>query len=481
MSKFHKNSQSNIDAVLFSLSLDRDADSPLSAQLTDAIRAAVLSGTARAGERVPPSRILAQEMSVSRMTVTTAYDQLISEGYLEARRGAGTFIAADPPHLVMPARTISRTPASPEPWRVFHPGLPDAALFPHRQWARCLEQVWRSPDPALLIRPDPFGWYPLRAAIAEHLAIWRNLDCVPDQIVMTAGALESVEIICRAILPPGSRVAVEDPGWPPLNVSLERFGAVAAPVRIDAEGLDAAAMAPDAAAVIVTPSRQYPTGAAMPLARRLALLEWARGNGALVIEDDYDSEYRYKGQPLPSLSGLDGLQECIYLGSFSKLLSPMLRLGYMVLPERLIAPVRRYLDRFAPRASLVPQPALAAFMDSGAFAMHLRRTRRIYARRQSRLLEGLAGTSGFTQITNISSGMHLCAFLHPAFEKLVSDTELVGRARGEGLDPGVLSRHCILPDPPQGILLGFCPFDEETLTVGAKRLSDLLMRVSSGR
>ena len=225
---------------------------------------------------------------------------------------------------------------------------------------------------------------------------------------------------------------------------------------------------------IVTPARHYPTGAAMPLARRLALLDWARQNDAMIVEDDYDSEFRYQGQPLPSLCGLDGVQNTIYLGSFSKLLSAALRLGYLVLPEAIVPDARDALAGRGARASLVAQPALADFMDSGDFATHLRRMRRTYARRQAVLLEALKDAELWLDIAPDPSGMHLCCPLRPALRQRVTDTTIVELARQDGLNLLALSAHCHLPDPPQALLLGYAGFEENALRDAGQKLCKLL-------
>ncbi|WP_371743914.1 PLP-dependent aminotransferase family protein [Mangrovicoccus sp. HB161399] len=451
---------------------------PLHLQLAGALRGLLIGG-GFAGERLPPSRAMAGELGVSRMTVTTAYDQLAAEGYLSARQGSGTFVAAHLPHLAPPAAPRAALPAPPQMPHPFHPGMPDQALFPHRLWARHLERAWRSPEPALLAaRPDPFGWAPLRAAIAEHLAAWRGLGCSPEQVVVTAGAWDAIDILRGAALPPGARLAVEDPGWPVLQRLLERAGLVPEPVRIDGDGLDPAHLPAGLAAAMVTPSRHYPTGAALPLARRLALLAWAERRDALVIEDDYDSEFRYQGQPLPSLAGLDGLRRTIYMGSFSKLLSPGLRIGYLVLPRPLLDPVRAHLEVTGTRVSLLPQPALAAFMSSGEFATHLRRMRRIYARRQAFLLQALEPAAGLLELRPDPSGMHLVLRLGPALAGRATDREIAAMAEAEGLLVRALSAHARLPDPPQGLILGYAGFGEDRLGRAAERLVAVLRRAA---
>ncbi|WP_209505926.1 MULTISPECIES: PLP-dependent aminotransferase family protein [unclassified Ruegeria] len=474
MANIQKKYQSNLDEVLFALSLDRHLTKPLHVQLADALRQEILSGRAASGARLPASRNLAEELSVSRMTITSAYDQLLGEGYLLTRKGAGTFVADHLPHLSPPTPRRPRLPDRPRQWLPFQPGLPDPALFPHHQWARCLERAWRTPDAGLLARPDPFGWHPLRAAISDHLSVWRGLDCVPEQVIITGGAWDAFDIICHVALESDQRVAIEDPGWLPLRHALERSGIGSIPVRIDKDGLETDRIPEDVSAAIVTPSRHYPTGTSMPFARRLALLDWARQNRTLIIEDDYDSEFRYQGQPLPSLSGLDGLQNTVYLGSFSKLLKPALRLGYMVVPEILIPPAQDYLSLSGSRASLTPQPALADFMDSGDFATHLRRMRRTYAKRQARLIADLADVAEFIEVTPDPSGMHLCCPLRPVLSSRTTDCRISALAREQGLYLRALSSHSTLPNPQQGLLLGYTAFAEPTLTEAAKQLTRML-------
>lgn len=460
MASVNKLDNANLGRALFALSLDSQAGGTLQAQLLQALKE-LLSNPEHAGCRLPSSRSLAAELSVSRTTVQAVYDQMLSEGYLIARRGSGTFVADDLPHLRTPERRASRLGAPHRPWVPFQIGLPDLSLLPHRLWARHLERAWRDPSAALLGQADPLGWYPLREAISEHLLAWRHLSCDPEQVVITSGAWNSLELVFRGVIPQQSAVAVEDPCWPKIHDLLGMNGIVPQPSRIDAEGFDAQNIAKDTRAAIVTPSRHYPTGVSMPLARRLALIEWARNTDGIVIEDDYDSEFRYRGQPLPSLSGLDGLQNSIYLGSFSKLVSTSIRIGYVVLPRRYLDAARLYLRRTGCHASLVPQPALAGFLQSGEFAVHLRRMRRIYAKRQTHLLECLAPLSTMLELRSDPSGMHLCLRLRPDLD--MSDQQISDIAQKHGLNIGALSAHAALRDGPQGLLFGYAAFSEEAL------------------
>ena len=431
------------------------------------------------GARVPSSRMLAAELSVSRLTVTTAYRQLVAEGYLVTRHGSGTFVAQDIPHLAPPAprrplpSTRSREPLP------FAMGLPDQSLFPHALWAWHLQRAWRAPKPALLHKGDAFGWLPLRSMVCEHLAAWRGLEAAPEQVVITAGAADALDIIARAALRPGAKLAIEDPGWPPVRALLTRLGLHPLPLRIDGEGLDPARIPPNTSGAIVTPSRHYPTGTVMPLARRAALLHWAGANSALVVEDDYDSEFRYEGQPLPSLAGLDGLRRTLYVGSFSKLLSPSFRIGYLVLPEALVGAARDAFRQAGSRASLVPQPALASFMASGEFATHLRRMRRTYARRQAVLVSALAGVADQIEVHADPAGMHLCTPLLPNLAQRTTDVALVQMASARGLTLSALSAQSALADPPQALLIGYASFAEDALRRGAGQLAALLGALAS--
>lgn len=474
MSNFSKLPKSNLNRDLFALSLDPVSDLSLQAQLLDALRQIVLSSSDHAGLRLPASRILAAELSVSRTTVQATYDQLISEGYLVGRQGSGTFVAHEITHLSQPRDSIRPEAPPVLPWAPFQTGLPDQSLVPHQQWARHLERAWRRPEQALLARPDPQGWYPLRAAIADHLAAWRQLSCDPDQVVITSGASESFEIIFRGLLAAQTHVAVEDPCWPKMHEVLNTTGMKAQSVRIDAEGMDAAAIPPQARVTIVTPSRHFPTGRSLPLARRLALLEWAARVGGLIVEDDYDSEFRYRGHPLPSFAGLDGLEHTIYLGSFSKLLSHGVRIGYMVVPMSARDKVRSFLHRVGSRASLTPQPALTGFMQSGEFAVHLRRMRRVYGKRQSHLIAALAPVSDLLEVHPDPAGMHLCVPLRPALAAQTTDQQVSARAAEAGLKVGALSTHSVLPDKPQALLLGYAAFDENTLSAASERFIEIL-------
>lgn len=474
MPNLGKKSKSNLSQALFALWLDPSAPATLQNQLLVAIRDKILADPVHSGGRLPASRMLAEELSISRTTVQAVYDQLTAEGYLTTRRGSGTYIAAHLPHLSTPRPlTPSERPVL-QPWHPFQIGLPDPSLMPHRLWSRHLEQAWRRPDPALLAPVDPLGWYPLRQAIAEHLAAWRHLTCTPEQVVITSGARESFEVIFRGILPAVTSVAVEDPCWPKTHDVLATMDRSVHAVPIDSDGLDPEKLPPPAKAAIVTPSRHYPTGRSMPLTRRMAMLGWATRVGGPVIEDDYDSEFRYKGQPLPSLAGLDGLHQTIYLGSFSKLISSALRIGYFVVPKRHTAKARAYLERVGPSASLVPQPALAAFLDSGDFAVHLRRMRRVYARRQRHLIAALSPMDDLLEIEGDPSGMHLCIPLRPLLFNRVSDRDIAKLARAERLQIGALSTHSVLPACPQALLLGYSGFDEAALTEAAGRLEKLL-------
>ncbi len=473
--------KASLDTSLAALTLNRGGDRTLHAQIVEQLRRLILSGTAAGGVRLPSSRALAAELSVSRITVTQAYDQLSGEGYLEGRPGAGMFVAEDLPDVALqtpapkPARGVRA--GRPDPYRTFQPGIPDYTLFPHAQFGRLLDRIWRTPSTDLLASPDALGWGPLREAIAAHLAIWRGLDCSPDQVVITSGAADGFDLVARAIWRAGDEVIVETPGYTPMRDALTRAGIRARAQGVDDQGLDveaALAAYPTAAGAVVAPSRHYPTGATMPPQRRLALLDWA-AEGRAIVEDDYDSEFRYQGAPLPSLASLDQGGSVIYLGSFSKVLSPALRIGFLVAPERLTERISKAAARLGPRASLIPQPALAAFMESGGFARHIRRMRRAYSARQKALLVALeAEGKGLLVAGPDPAGMHIIAKLAPDLASRMSDKEVEARGASAGVIAQALSSYYTEGPVRQGLVLGYAGFDEAALTEGVKRLTAAL-------
>ncbi|MGI9524558.1 MAG: PLP-dependent aminotransferase family protein [Hyphomicrobiaceae bacterium] len=474
--------QSTLSAALLAISLDRKLKEPLHAQLANQFRKLILERQVATGQRLPSSRLLARELSVSRATVTSAFDQLISEGYAEGRPGSGVYAATDLPEYAFSTKRRDTTHGDdlplPKKPRPFETSAPDLDNFPYREWARLLDQAWRAPEAALLAKPDPFGWGPLRGAITAHLHDWRGVTCSPSQIIITSGLVDAIELIAKAALNTGDIVMVEEPGHHILRSALLANALKLRPVPVDNSGFateQCSKTIRKAGAVVVTPSRHFPLGMTLPLARRLELLEWANREGGLIIEDDFDSEYRYVGQPLPALMSLDE-QECvIYVGSFSKVMMPALRLGFVVLPNRLIKEARKVLASTGPRASLVAQPALQRFMESGSFSTHIRRMRRLYIQRQKILTTALSShTDGLISVEPSPGGMHIVADFTARFAEHTTDIEVSQSASLAGLTLSALSTYYAGKPTRQGLLLGFAGFDEASLHSGVARLIDVL-------
>jgi len=475
--------KANIDSALLTISLDRARKRSLQAQLCDEIRRLIHHGRLTSGDRLPPSRVLSQDLSVSRITITAGFDQLISEGYLVGRRGSGVFVAAElsgmpPPQSKTPRDSQPISIPPPQPLIAFESAAPDPVLFPHRDWARLFDSIWRAPEPALISKPDALGWAPLRVAIAGHLRDWRGIACNPAQIVITSGLTDAIDLIARALLPPGSSVLVEEPGHRALRDAVIHNGLECVPGHVDGEGLivESTEITDQILhAIAVTPSRQFPLGMTMPLSRRLQLLRLASLSQAIVIEDDYDGEYRYQGQPLPAMMSLDGEARVIYLGSFSKVTFSGLRLGFMVVPLPLLEPVKTVLGQTGPRASIVSQPVLARFIRDGQFATHIRRMRRLYAHRQKVLVSEIGKTcTGLLEIEPASAGMHLVAGLSPQLAARMNDTEAAARARSTGVAVRALSTYYAGPALRQGLVLGYAGFDDNQISVGAQSLAGAL-------
>ena len=389
------------------------------------IRAAILDGRIRPGEALPPTRELAQRLAVSRTTVSAAYDRLTAEGFLTGRVGAGTFATAGPPSRpeprtddlagVRPLPGWDAVPAPPAPFAPapefdFRPGVPDLTRFPFDTWRRLVTQRLRAGQADLMTYGDPQGHPELRSEIARHIGVSRDVRASARQVVVTAGAQQTTDLVARVLLRPGDVAAVEDPGYPPPRLVLGALGVRATPVPVDDEGIVVGAIPAGTRLVYVTPSHQYPLGLAMSLERRLELLDWAERADAVLVEDDYDTEFRYTGRPLEPLHSLDSRGRVVYVGSFSKVLSPALRLGFLVAPPSLIPALikAKYLtDWHAPN---VEQAALAAFMAEGGFARHVRRMRKVYRERHE-LLSGLLTRDFADVLTPLPStaGLHVSA------------------------------------------------------------------------
>jgi GntR family transcriptional regulator/MocR family aminotransferase len=388
------------------LELDRSAPRPLRAQLEDGLRAAVREGRLAARSRLPATRALAADLGVSRRLVVDSYAQLLAEGYLTARPGAGTFVAAGGAAGPAPAAR----PAERAPRYDFFPGNPDLAGFPRRAWLRAQRAVLREAPDGAFGYPDPRGTLELRRALAGHLRRVRGVVADEHSVVVCSGAAQAFALLARAHA--GIRIAVEDPGLPVHHQILAANGASLAALAVDELGarveeldtIEAAEGAPPGA-VLVTPAHQSPTGVALSPARRAQLLAWAGERDGLVIEDDYDAEFRYDRQPLAALQGL-APDRVAYLGTVSKTLSPALRLGWLVLPERLIGPVTEQRQLTDGGSPTVDQLALAHLIESGDYDRHLRQARRRYRARRDALVDAAARHLPGSRVTGVAAGLH---------------------------------------------------------------------------
>lgn len=464
------------EAALAGISLDRADREPLHRQLAAELKRLILAQTIAPGARLPSSRIYAEELGVSRATVVAAVDELIAEGYAEGRHGSGVFVAPDlPDHVLRAAQQVApvKETALPRPddVRPFQPAAPELALFPHEIWAKLMLKTWRNPIRELLASPDPLGWAPLRLAIADHLRAFRGMRCAPEQVVITSGAGEALELLGQSILTRGDKIIIEEPGYVLIRRTFTELGFRTAPIPVDADGLDIARGPKDARAAVVTPARHYPLGMTMPLARRLALLDWARQRKTWIIEDDYDSEYRYHGKPLPALMGVDDSGVVISLGSFSKTMLPGLRIGYLVVPPTLINDMSAVMRERGARVSLFLQPVLADFMRLGHYAIHIRRMRRLYTRRQTALREAIQlYAKGVLATTPEPAGMHLICTL----ENGMDDREASRRAAAIGLLAPALSDYFAGKPFRRGLVLGYAGFDEAVIDASVRKLADAL-------
>jgi GntR family transcriptional regulator / MocR family aminotransferase len=399
----------------FLVALDHAAGEPLRRQLAGELRDAIRGGRLRTGVRLPASRALAAQLGVSRGVVTDAYEQLTAEGWLAARRGAGTVVAAAPAAEPAPAEP----PRSATARFDFTPTTPDVALFPRRQWARAVARAAAAAPDAELDYGSGFGGLALRDAVAGYLGRVRATAAGPGQIVVCAGYTQATRLIFSVLADRGvRRVALEDPSLSDQWDAAARAGLEAVPVPLDGEGLRVDALAASGAdAVVVTPSHQFPTGAVMGPERRHALLAWARERERLIVEDDYDAEFRYDRRPLAALQGLDPAR-VVYVGTASKVLAPALRLGWILTPAGLAAAIA--VEKLAADSGspALDQLALAHLIASGEHDRHLRRVRRIYAERRDRLVAALARALPEGRVEGAAAGVHLVLALPVALDPL---------------------------------------------------------------
>jgi GntR family transcriptional regulator / MocR family aminotransferase len=475
--------------TILHLPLDRASEVPLHRQVYEGLRGAILDGRLRPGQRLPATRTLAVELGVSRLPVLTAYEHLLHEGYLDGRVGDGTFVRADLPDDLL---RVSPAPAPPRPPTVaadrrpsrraadqaelqpFRLSFPALDQFPHAAWAGLVARHAHRMTHAQMGYGDPAGLLPLRLAIAEHLRTARAVRCEADQVFVVSGSQAALRLAIAVLLQRGDRVAIEEPGYPLARAALAAGGAHPVLVPVDDEGLRVTSLPRRPGrlrAVYVTPSHQFPLGPALTAERRRALLEWAARREAWVFEDDYDSEYRYVSRPLGALQGMDPHERVIYIGTFSTVLFPALRVGYLVVPPSLWQRFAEAREAFDLRSPTLYQLALAEFLREGHYARHVRRMRGVYRKRRDVLLAGLdRHCNGRLTVHNAEAGLHISVLLSPE----VDDVEVVRRLVGRGLTATPLSSCYAGPDRRSGLLLGFGGSTERRLLHATEVLGEVL-------
>ncbi|UVL19273.1 PLP-dependent aminotransferase family protein [Pseudomonas sp. B21-044] len=481
----------------------------LSQQLYQALRARVLDGRLEGGARLPATRDLAAVLALSRNSVVRAYDQLYAEGFIESRVGDGTYVSRLGKLSTQLSTGLSRwlstdlstseapdtedlssfagrsepllrlekhhlPPPKGDAPRAFRVGLPAFDLFPFEVWAKLQAGFWRNPDPAQLGYGDPAGELPLRELIATYLRRSRGLSCSAEQIVITSGAQQAISLCAQLLLQPGDGVAVENPGYRAAGHAFALAGARVRGVPVDEEGMDCARLAelPDCRLAYVTPAHQYPTGVTMSLARRLALLAWAERQDGWVVEDDYDGEYRYSGAPLAPLAALDRQGRVLYVGTFGKIAFPALRLGYLVLPRRLVRAFSQAKALSVRHSEVGTQCVMAQFMAQGHFQRHIRRMRRAALARRNVLKAGWpVEVPGLGAMPDVAAGLHVKV----AVDNLAREQELVARAEAVGVEVTPLSSYWLEDsaepaDARAGLVLGFAAVPEGEIAQALMRL-----------
>lgn len=489
---------SNSKHPFITLPTKRD-EIPLYQHIYEAISQGILRGSFAPGTRLPASRQLAKDLGVSRITVMNAYDQLFAEGYLEGKRGSGTFVASKLPEEFLNAkkegtglkitrekqRTVTLSSYgnqlklaatciadhhSPSTISAFQHSLPAIREFPFDIWSKIVQRKLKYPSVTLSGYGSAAGYGPLRTAVAEHLRSTRGVECEDEQVLITAGTQQALYMIARVLLSKDDNVWLEDPCHLGARDVFEAGEAAVVNVPVDEQGFDlerAKTMSASAKLVYLTPSRQFPLGMTMPLERRLTLLEWGRENNALIVEDDYDSEFRYTTRPLPALQGLDRSSRVLYIGTFSKTLFPGLRIGCLVVPLDLVyifAAARAIIDLHGP---LIDQMVLAEFISEGHFERHIRRMRTLYRERQAILVtEAQEHLSDWIGVAAADAGMHVTGWLRSG----LNDREVSVRARENGVFSAPISRYATDPKSRDGLLLGYTAFNEREIKEGILRL-----------
>jgi GntR family transcriptional regulator/MocR family aminotransferase len=485
-------------ALLAGIRIDPGSSRPIATQLYAGLRDLMLSGAIATGTRLPATRTLAVDLGISRTTVIDAFERLLAEGLIISRVGSGTFVSdildKERPR---PAAAADRQPAQQkEPqlaramgWaianftqrerlphcpRAFVTALPAFDAFPMAQWARVAAKHWRGTREEVMGYGEPFGHSRLREAIANHLRGNRGITCTKDQIFVVGGAQQAFYLIGAALLNPGDRVWFENPGAIGARNSLIACGADLVPVPVDKDGMrveDGLKQSPEFRLAFVTPSHQQPLGHIMSLERRFALLHAAERAGAWIIEDDYDGEFFFGRQPIPTLKSVDRTGLVIYVGTFSKSLFPALRLGFMLVPEPLVETFRRISTSFIQGVPTSPQAMVAEFIDEGYFATHIRRMRNVYAERHATLLEEAHRQLGdLLKIMPAESGLHTIGKL-PA---RIAERAATEAAAAEGVVVSPIARFSIMPTENNGLVLGFGAVNPREIREGIARLAPVL-------
>jgi len=464
---------------------------PLFRQVYRALREAILSGAFSGGQKLPSTRDLAEQLEISRTVVLLAYDQLLAEGFAVGRRGSGTYVAGGVGvSRTIPSRSMSRTRLSrygssaaaawsrmsfSQRWAAprvydFAYGRSDLEIFPFEAWRRILLRCARSAPASRLDYGAAAGSPALREAICSHLRRSRAVVCDPSDVIVVSGSQQALDLIARVLIERGERVAIEDPGYQGIREVLLTAGARVLPLAIDHDGIQPDSLPAKARLVFVTPSHQFPTGAILPLARRMALLDWAKRTEAMIVEDDYDGEFRYEGQPLESLQGLDREGRVIYIGTFSRTIFSALRIGYLVAPKGLVqafTAAKWLCDR---HTATLEQQALAEFISTGLYERYLRRIRRRNAQRRRVLLEAIAAHLGDrVEITGAGAGAHVVVWPR----RRVAEQAVVNAAAARGVTVYGISPYFLRPPLRTGILLGYSRMRESEIREGVRRLSGI--------